>query len=367
MNKLLLKIHRWLALPFGIIIITICSTGAILVFEPEFTELRNKIYYTVNSTNKDKIPVSVLIKKITDTLPDSLSVSGVQIPAELYRAYQISLSGKNSPGLYVDPYSGKLIEKQYNRRIPFFNYTRQLHRWLLFQGDTRKVGKYIVGYSTLAMVLVLISSLFIWIPKRLKHIKKRLRIRFKSGWRKFFRDIHVAGGVYVVFALLVLSLTGLTWSFDWYRNSFYKFFGGENKNSVSANKTENRDSINYMAWDNVLAQVYEKEGCNKEVLISHKVATVQTDVKFNALAKNKYIFEPSTGNIINMESYISQPSYNKLRGTIYTLHTGAWGGIVVKFIYFFVSFMGVVLAITGFYMYFKRRHKYKRKHKHKSH
>ena len=38
-RKLFRKLHLWLSLPFGLIIMTTCLTGALLVFEKEITEL----------------------------------------------------------------------------------------------------------------------------------------------------------------------------------------------------------------------------------------------------------------------------------------------------------------------------------------
>ena len=37
----------------------------------------------------------------------------------------------------------------------------------------------------------------------------------------------MAGGMYALVVLLAMSLTGLTWSFDWYRNAFYAVCGVE--------------------------------------------------------------------------------------------------------------------------------------------
>ena len=38
-RKLFKKLHLWLSLPFGLIIMTTCLTGALLVFEKEITAL----------------------------------------------------------------------------------------------------------------------------------------------------------------------------------------------------------------------------------------------------------------------------------------------------------------------------------------
>lgn len=42
---------------------------------------------------------------------------------------------------------------------------------------------------------------------------------------RFWYGLHVAGGMYALLLILVMALTGLTWSFGWYRTAFYTVFG----------------------------------------------------------------------------------------------------------------------------------------------
>lgn len=85
----------------------------------------------------------------------------------------------------------------------------------------------IVGTATLMFVFVLISGIVIWWPRTKKALKNSLKIVSGKGWRRFCYDLHVAGGMYTLVLLLVMALTGLSWSFSWYRTGFYKVFGVE--------------------------------------------------------------------------------------------------------------------------------------------
>ncbi len=107
----------------------------------------------------------------------------------------------------------------------------RLHRWLLDSanphGDGIKVGKLLVGISTLIFVIALITGVVIWWPRARKKLGRSLSISFKGGWRGFWKGLHVAGGIYSLILLLAMSLTGLTWSFPWYRTAFYSVCGVE--------------------------------------------------------------------------------------------------------------------------------------------
>ncbi|MCC8174704.1 MAG: PepSY domain-containing protein, partial [Odoribacter sp.] len=99
----------------------------------------------------------------------------------------------------------------------------------------RTIGKKIVGISTLLFVFILITGLIIWLPKKIKGIGKRFKIHVKSGWRRFWVDLHLVGGVYALLFLLLMALTGLTWSFPWYRSAVNSLFGVTAVNTTQVN------------------------------------------------------------------------------------------------------------------------------------
>ena len=125
-------------------------------------------------------------------------------------------------------YTGEI--KGRNERSPFFLTMFKLHRWLL---DSAKPeggifwGKMIVGISTIMFVFVLITGVVIWVPRTRKALNNRLKVVTNKGWKRFWYDLHVSAGIYATILLLIMGLTGLTWSFPWYRNAFYKVFGVE--------------------------------------------------------------------------------------------------------------------------------------------
>ena len=200
-----------------------------VVFEDEVNELfRHELYY-VETVGEVPLPIEQLLEKVTATLPDSVSVTSVSISSDSERAYQVNLSKPRRASLYVDQYTGEVKGK--SERSGFFMFMFRMHRWLLDSMNPGNEGifwgKMIVGVSTLLFVFVLISGIAIWWPRTRKTLKNSLKISTKKGWKRFWYDLHVAGGMYSLIFLLAMSLTGLTWSFPWYRAAFYKVFGVE--------------------------------------------------------------------------------------------------------------------------------------------
>ena len=230
MKKVLRKIHLWLSVPTGIIITLVCFSGAMLVFEKEITEAIKPELYFVKDAKGEPIPMQQLMEKVEETLPDSVSISGVTVFADSTRTYQVSLSKPRRASIYVNQYTGEVTGR--SERLPFFNTMFHLHRWLL--GSSSGVGKLLTGICTLLLVFILVTGILMWLTNRNKPLKASLAIHVTKGWGRFWHDLHVAGGIYTTIFLLAIALTGLTWSFSWYRTGFYACFGVESSEKGGA-------------------------------------------------------------------------------------------------------------------------------------
>ena len=264
MKKIFRKIHLWLSVPFGLIITLVCFSGAMLVFENEVNEWFRRDLYYVETVKESPLSMDKLLEKVATTLPDSVSVTGVSISSDPGRAYQVSLSKPRRASLYVDQYTGEVKGK--SERSGFFMFMFRMHRWLLDSMNPGNEGifwgKMIVGVSTLLLVFVLISGIVIWWPRTRKALKNSLKITATKGWRRFWYDLHVAGGMYALIFLLAMALTGLTWSFPWYRTAFYKVFGVEVQQRVAQGHEQKSDA---QKRDTKLAAHREKKREGNEV------------------------------------------------------------------------------------------------------
>lgn len=120
----------------------------------------------------------------------------------------INFTGEKA-ACFINPYTGEITGIDDGKG--FFMKMMRLHRWLLdeYKRDGSFAwGKTIVGYSTLVLVIIIISGLVIWYPRNKKVLKNRLKIKTKAGWFRFLYDLHVSGGFYAALLLLVLALTG---------------------------------------------------------------------------------------------------------------------------------------------------------------
>ncbi|MCD8101564.1 MAG: PepSY domain-containing protein [Alistipes sp.] len=230
MKKFFAKLHLWLAVPFGIVITVLCLTGAILVFESELKDLTEPSLYKASRTTGEVLPFAEIMARSKAQLPDTVALASIQIPSSPGRNYRLGLAGGGRTTVMVDPYTGEVagVVRPYEKG-KFFTFIRRFHRWFLFENRREGIswGKMVTGTSTLVFVVILLSGIVIWIPKTLAGLKKRLSVKRGVGRFRFWYDFHLSFGKMASLFLLVMALTGLTWSFDWYRNGFYKVFGVE--------------------------------------------------------------------------------------------------------------------------------------------
>lgn len=357
--KLFRKLHLWLSIPFGVIISIICFTGALLVFEKEVTELCRPELYKVAVVEDDPLPLEVLIADVSQMLEEGTQITGVTIEDDPDRTYQMSLSKPARTSIYVDQYSGEV--KGMGQRLPFFQTVFKLHRWLM--GSARNedgsigLGKLVVGISTIMFVLIMLTGLVVWWPRNRKMLRNRFTIKFNKGWRRFSYDLHVAGGIYVTVILLALALTGLTWSFSWYRSGFYKVFGVEDSGGQRSQQgRQGRAAVqtDFCQWEKVYEELAVNEPEFSKISVSNGSAQVYFDRWGNQRASDKYKFDPATGEILERSLYKDSDKSSKIGGWIYSVHVGAWGGWFSRILTFFAALLGASLPVTGYYLWIKR-------------
>ena len=386
----------WLSVPFGLIITLVCFSGAMLVFENEVNEWFRRDLYYVETVKESPLPMDKLLEKVATTLPDSVSVTGVSISSDPGRAYQVSLSKPRRASLYVDQYTGEVKGK--SERSGFFMFMFRMHRWLLDSMNPGNEGifwgKMIVGVSTLLLVFVLISGIVIWWPRTRKALKNSLKITATKGWKRFWYDLHVAGGMYALIFLLAMALTGLTWSFPWYRTAFYKVFGVEVQqraaqgheqksdaqkrdtklaahrekkregNEVRKGERSRRPENNHSDMYSVTSpfvywqEIYDKLGRQnpeyKQISISSGTASVSFNRFGNQRASDRYSFNTDNGEFTETSLYQHQDKSGKIRGWIYSVHVGNWGGMFTRILTFIAALLGAALPLTGYYLWIKR-------------
>lgn len=139
------------------------------------------------------------------------------------------------------------------------------------------------------------------------------------------------------------------WSF--YRTAQQTAAHGEGHNNKE--KRKRAEQTNYLAWDTALAELQTKYNSYGTIQLNKNNAQIiQTGKRKGDTA----LFDAHTGKITEITIYDTneQPISSKMKGIIYSFHTGQWGGIITRILYFLSAFVGGILPLTGYYLWIKR-------------
>ena len=84
------RIHLYLSLAAGLVILIACLTGAILVFEKEAQMALNKDRYFVEATGQ-KLPLEQLVAGVKQQFPGA-KVNGVKVYADATRSAELNVT-----------------------------------------------------------------------------------------------------------------------------------------------------------------------------------------------------------------------------------------------------------------------------------
>src|SRR5690606_23028251 len=178
--------------------------------------------------------------------------SRISYSDDAYKPYEVQIStskeDKRGETFFVDPYQNVILGTGKGPTTEFFMFFFKMHRWMLLEDS---VGRPIVGIATLIFVILSITGIILWIPKKYKgwkSLKPGFKIKFSANWKRINHDLHNALGIYSVLLILIMAFTGLCWSFEWYKDGLSgvlgaKVFGGRSEKKVTSVVTENSQRI----------------------------------------------------------------------------------------------------------------------------
>ncbi|NGP87706.1 PepSY-associated TM helix domain-containing protein [Fodinibius halophilus] len=369
-------LHLWLGLISGIVVFIVSITGAIYTFKEEINLLIEPFQTVEVPEDTTMLPPS----KLGDAVKESYnypSVWGVEYRGE---GRSVMIPYYSDPSdyqqAYVNPYTGQPL---HNRHLndDFFRFIISGHYQLWLP---RSIGKPIVAYSTLIFVILLISGLILWWPKRWskRYVKKGLKISWKSTWRRINYDLHNVVGFYCLLVALVLALTGMVYGMNWFRSAIYwTASGGQQPQHEQVTSDTTLTTTDRPAKDqDILFQKVLQSGVD---LVENEVRFIYPrsekgvwEVQVNPNLHNRYLRQTSYYEQHSLEELKEEPSFAEANGgeqlsrLNYDLHVGSIGGIWTKIIAFIACLVSASLPVTGFIFWWdreKRQLKQKRRKK----
>lgn len=375
-RKYIRLIHLWLGLASGLVQFIIAVTGCILAFEHEIKHYTQPWQYVQQQDKPFLLPSQLRAIAEQRIYGDSAGYPGKQITAVQYcgsdKAAIVTYTQPKAGVtlLYMNPYNGT-VQKEKVLNKDFFRIVLGIHFYLLLPP---KIGRPVVASSILIFVILLITGMILWWPRKWnkKSFKQGFTIKRGAGFKRTNYDLHNVFGFYSLFFTLILALTGLVWGFEWYEKGLYKITSGgktlEKLKRPFSDTTSNTPL--YQHPEDVLFVQAVKQ---------HDLSTARFQITLPAKPSDPFTtnYNPSQSTYYKREfRYYDRNSLQELKGEgiyakaykhataadklyrmNYDIHVGAIAGLAGKMLAFFASLVAASLPVTGFLIWWGKRKK----------
>ncbi|WP_026776445.1 PepSY domain-containing protein [Polaribacter sp. Hel_I_88] len=355
-KKLISNIHLWLGLSSGILVFIIAITGCIYVFQDEIKDVVYKHRF-VKYQETNFVKPSLIFDLIEEKYPNSQG--SMVVYNGKYRSAAISIMVDEVPyTIYLNPYSGEIIHEE-NLETEFFMVIENLHRFLLLPEE---IGKQVTGIATIIFILMLLSGLVLWWPKKLKSATQNFKIRWKAKWRRKNYDLHRTFGFYIILPSLFLAITGLAFTYEVVEDGLFTI-GNIGEDSVKKQEPIQFDNIEVASSKALDASFFKTQELspNNNMLFVWKQFNglpIVTGAYPKALVfdnQSNFLFHPVNGDLLETQYFKDKLGGTKLQEINFGLHTGQYLGLFGKVMAFLASLLVASLPVTGFLIWYGRK------------
>jgi uncharacterized iron-regulated membrane protein len=365
LKKKLLFIHRWLGLISGLVVIIVSITGCIFAFQIEIQDALYS-YRTVEVQHKPFMLPSQLkqlaLKQHPDAEASTVGYYGPDRPA--YVMMEVPRLGTRF--VYFNPYDGRFLYDE-DPESNFFIIVENIHLYLLLPAE---IGSLVVGWSVVVFLLIMITGMVLWWPKRKSDRKRSFTIKWKGRWRRFNYDLHNVLGFYAFSIALIIGITGLAIAFRPVSDGIKlaanlgKIYPAEDEWPISDSLNKAQAVTNPFDKAFLYAQKHTPQA--KMFFVYGDTTKAASTIGVWAYYKpmhyyksDNYEFDQFTLKPLRIIKQTTKSAGLKMNNMNYDIHVGQILGLPGKIIAFLASLICASLPITGFIVWWGKRNKSK--------
>ncbi|HEY0274034.1 MAG TPA: PepSY-associated TM helix domain-containing protein, partial [Chitinophaga sp.] len=359
----------------GIVVLILCVTGCLFVFSEEIANVVYKSERFV-TPGAGTLPLSTLQQTAQAALGKDQPINYFTTSREPGRTWEFTAYSMNDSAItyagsvnyyrtaYVNPYTGRVTGVS-NDKWEFFHVVKYIHWSLLLNTP---YGQPIVGWSTVIFVVLLITGLIMWWPKKWNRKTRddSFTIRWKARFKRLNYDLHNVLGFYSLLVALVLGLTGMVFAFRWFMAVVYVLASGTTTPPTPAPALKSQVVTTApavagldLAYQQALQLIPDArrfgvspaEGKDGVITIGGYRGK-ETFYNYDDLTFDQY-----SGKLLYRSNYAQRNRGEKLVSMNYDIHVGAIAGLPGKIIAFMACLVCTSLPVTGFIIWWGKRKK----------
>jgi uncharacterized iron-regulated membrane protein len=347
------QIHKWIGILLAVLLIPLSLTGSALVWHDGLEKLLYPQRFAVSGSDTVLAP-SAYIAAARPRLDANDRISAVRFGKNgepvVVTAVRAPADGSEVKGrplrtsVWLDPARGTVVDVA-DGNSGIIRTLHVLHGSLMIPG----VGRQIVGWLGVAMLISCLSGIWLWWPTVGRWAKG---LRWRRS-REFDTNLHHLTGFWVSIPLAMLCFTGVWISFP----AFFGALSGEpprTADRMAAMRALPLESPQHQA-DAVLAAAAAKAG--KAALLSMEFPTDRPGpwkVGFAGEEPTAFTVDDVTGSVASEASRADQRPAGLAR-TMRQWHDGTGMGLVWQIVIFIGGLIPAALGITGITMWLRTR------------
>jgi sulfite reductase (NADPH) flavoprotein alpha-component len=372
-KKILFQLHWLFGISAGLVLALMGITGAAYSFQDEILRALNPETLKVEVREQGVLPPAELVRRIEAA--EGKTVSGLWVETGGDHAARVFFTPppgeRRGPMRWFDPYTGELLGHPTGQQ--FFGLMLQLHRFLAMG----EFGKQITAACTLILIFFCLSGLYLRWPRKAGNWRAWLTLDWSRKGRSFNWDLHAVAGTWCLAFYLLAALTGLFWSYDWYREGLNRLLSdapaglqgkpGERRGEGRARPGMQAPSGPPLVvdYDALWKSIRETAGPTLSAYnLRLPPAGGQPAQVFYLLedaahprALNRITLDPATGKVARSERYTEKSFKAQLLASVYALHVGEYFGLAGRILMMLASLAMPLFFITGWLLYLDRRRK----------
>jgi len=363
-------LHHWAGFHLSLLLFFVLITGTFATISTDLDWLTNPAIQAKNNVSKEQaIDWPKLLNTINQRFPNEKILS-IHRPAMPWHNVEVIARDSNNERfrIYLDAYDHHVTGQ--GAWLNWQRFFRQTHRHLMLP---TQLGITIVGFLGLAMLLLLITSFYIYRHwwryffafSRIKSsftaskkITTSTTLNKEAGTkRRFWAELHKLIGLWSLWLMLIISLTG-TWYLAerWGAGASYPAIENNAKVVSSTNMTSPSSAalsraVRYISNNNPRYIINQIRFIANEQVIE---IDGQEDALLVRDRANKKVFNSFTGEYINGRQGDKLNWHFRISEAADPLHFGTFSHWIYRYVWFVFGLALSFLSVSGIYMYFLR-------------
>jgi len=360
----------------GVVILTMSVTGALLAFERQITVAVDTPVVlqsqpgTVSETKLE--PILAVLQNSGRGVPNELVLhNSAKAPVE-------ARFGRQST-LFINPWTAEIVGQPNESLREFFGSVERIHRSLGL-GMQNAMGRGIADGANLIFLLMVLSGMYLWMPKAFSFAALRIRLFFRSGIKGRTREWnwHHVIGMWTSIPLFFIVLTGVIMSYPWASNLLFTMTGspvptngfqGERgpRSSGGGRGTQRGPSANdsqasdYRSIDELVQTAKQQTPNWKSISVTvprpqDRMLNISIDKSVGGQPEQAFqvVMNRQSGNVEAVKRFSDNSTGRKLRAWSRFLHTGEELGLFGQIIGAIACLGAIMLVWTGISMALRR-------------